>query len=62
MPEDLDRLLAAWGATQRVSQTDADRIRARITQPPLPVTWWTGFNSRIAGTIARSAQLHLPAA
>ena len=66
MPEDLDQLLAAWGATQRLSQPTADRIRARITEPAQPVTlsvtWWTGFHSRIAGTIARSSQLHLPAA
>jgi hypothetical protein len=55
-PHDLDRLLAAWARTTRLSDLDAERVRLAIVPaaPALPASWWSEFNGKLSTAIARA--------
>jgi hypothetical protein len=60
---DLDRLLAAWAAANRLPDADAERIRQAVvpTAPPLEASWWSELNDRLSTAITRATATPAPA-
>jgi hypothetical protein len=60
---DLDRLLAAWAAANRLPDADAERIRQAVVPaaPPLEASWWSELNARLSTAITRATATPAPA-
>jgi hypothetical protein len=61
----LDEHIAAWAATVRLSDADADAIFARIVATPvrsaeaaprLPASWWRTYNAGFAARMVTSTR------